>query len=270
MPRPKAPKKTSARALEDLGLSENEAALYELMLAKPRSSVQELTSRAPFPRTLLYYVLKRLEERGLVRGVRGKGRTVFVAENPERLHDLLAEREREFARSTEAVRELIPQLASRYRLASERPSVRVFEGIEEYRKALESLAASATGEVLAYEPLGEKRAGKETREAQDRRRVSKKRKKRILFFETAAALAEVKARAYDDYTEFRSLKKTLAPFSADLMLFDKKLLYTSASGAEEPTAVLIEDAALYEMQKSLFERAWGEAADRTLAYTERA
>ena len=62
---------------------------------------------------------------------------------------------------------------------------------------------------------------------------------------------------------------SVAPFSADVTLYDGKLLYTSYYDEREPTAILVEDRALYEMQKNLFDTLWQQGKDRTLAFTEK-
>src|SRR3989344_5335439 len=134
MAKQKPKKDTTTRTLQELDLSENEAVLYTQMIGHPRSTAQELGTRAPFPRTMLYYVLNQLMQRGLVSAKKEGWRTVYIAEDPERLYDLLSHKEREFERETGAVRELIPRLKNRYRLSGERPNVRVFEGLEEYQK----------------------------------------------------------------------------------------------------------------------------------------
>ena len=270
MSRDDARKEGATRVLQQLDLSENEAVLYSRMLNWPQSTVQELGTRTPFPRTMLYYVLKQLMRRGLVSARREKRRTVYIAEDPERLYDLLAEKERELARETSAVRELIPWLKHRYHLAGERPNVRTFEGMEEYPKALEDSIISHPREILAYETFGTKKPALQTRDEHDRRRIARKIQKKILFFEDVGALHFVKSRAYDDFTQFRSVQEgSVAPFGVDLLLYSGKLLYTSYYHEHEPTAVLIEDRVLYEMQKNLFDSLWKEARDRTLAFTER-
>src|SRR3989344_7575594 len=139
MAKQKSKKDTATRTLQELDLSENEAVLYAQMLSHPRGTVQELGTRAPFPRTMLYYVLKQLMQRGLVAAKKEGWRAVYIAEDPERLYDLLATKEREFERERGTIRELIPRLKSKYRLAGKRPSVRLFEGVEEYKKALEDI-----------------------------------------------------------------------------------------------------------------------------------
>ncbi len=256
------------RTLAVLDLNENEAVLYGQMLSHPQSTVQELGTRAPFPRTMLYYVLKQLMQRGLVSARKEGWRTVYVAENPERLYDLLSRKEKEFERETAAIRELVPHLKQRYRFAGKRPTVRTFEGLEEYQKALEDSIVSKPKEILAYEMLGAKKPAIQMRDAHERRRVTRKILKKVLFFESRDAMRALESRRYDDFTQFRSIKDGPAPFGADVTLYDGKLLYTSYYAGHEPTAVLIEDEALYMMQKSLFDALWKQGKDRTLSFNK--
>src|SRR6185436_9046648 len=135
---------------------------------------RELGTRTPFPRTLLYYVLNQLMQRGLVSAKKESSRTVYTAEDPDHLYDLLTDKEQKFERETGAVRELIPLLKHQYRLAGKRPSVRTFDGAGEYLKALEDIIISKPKEILAYEMLAEKKQALEIFDTQDRRRISKK------------------------------------------------------------------------------------------------
>ncbi len=262
MAKPKPQKESLIAVLEALGLSENEAVLYVAMLELPRSTVKELGARAPFPRTMLYYVLNQLIRRGLVsvRDEKSK-KSVYVAEDPERLYEILASRESEFKKTAERAREAIPKLKSAYRLSGKRPSVRVFEGLADYAKALDDVLHSGCDEVLTYQLLGEKHAGLDIRNLFEGKRKAKKITKKVLFHETKDALGELRVRGYDDFTQFRALKKCPA---VDLTLYSGKLLYVSYYDQHEPTAILVEDQALYMMQKDMFEMLWAHAKDYTL------
>ncbi len=270
MAKEKAKKTITVRTLQDIGLSENEAILYALMLDNPRSTVQELGTHTPFPRTMLYYVLKQLMMRELVSTKKDAWRTVYIAEDPQRLYDLLAQREQEFERETSTVRALIPRLKKQYRLAGERPNVRMFEGVEEYQQVLEDILASSPKEIQSYEVLTGKKPALAIRESFEKRRIARKIKKKVLFFDQNDASQFLKDRGYDDYTQFRSIKDgSIDLFSVDLMLCDGTLLYTSYYDQHEPTAVLIEDRALYDMQKNVFDSLWKAGKDRTLSYTKK-
>ena len=254
--------------LEKLGLSENEALLYSVMLRHPKCTVQELTTRAPFPRTMLYHVLNQLSQKGLVSSSKDKWRTLYIAESPERLYELLALREKEFETQSRAVREIIPVLSNKCRLAGERPSVRTFEGVEEYKKALEDIILAKPKVVLAYESLGKKKPGLEARELHERRRIVKKIQKDVLFFESKESAHYFAKRKYDDFTRFRNADaEIIQRFDVDLALYDGKILYTSYD-EREPTAILIEDKALYSMQQSLFLSLWAKAKDKSLLFNK--
>jgi len=250
-------------ALSRLGLSENEALLYGIMLRHPKSTVQEIAIRSPLPRTMLYYVLNQLVQNGLVSASKSKWRTAYIAEDPERLYELLAQKEREFEKESRVVREIIPELKNKYLLAGHRPGVRTFEGIEEYKKALEDIIVSKPKIIFAYEALGKKKSALEVRELHEHRRISKKIQKNILFFEDQEAIESLARRKYDDFSQLRSIAENLKHFNVDLMLYDGKMLYTSYN-EQEPTAIIIEDRGFYAMQESMFQSIWQTSKDKTL------
>ena len=269
MSRPKQVQNITVKTLQSVGLNENEALLYTLMLEHPRSTVRELEVRTPFPRTMLYHVLNQLTLRGLVSAKKTKGRTVYIIEGPEHLYDLLHKKETEFQSEMQAVRTLVPKLKKRYSLAGKRPNVRIFEGVEDYKKALEDIIISKPKEVLAYEVLGKDNPGLDVRTAHEKRRIAKKIDKKVLFFENKNALNFLAKRKYDDFTHFRGLSEdVLDVFDTDFIVYDGKILYTNYADAYEPTAVLVEDNALSLMQKNLFLMLWKQAKDRTLYFVD--
>lgn len=268
MAKQKSPIRPELRPLIDLGLSENEASLYTLMLERKPVTVRELGTVAPFPRTLLYHVLGQLEQRGLVRSRKDGWRTVYVAEDPERLYDLLRKREEAQQEESAAVRELIPHLKRDYVLAGKRPTVRTFEGVLAYEKALDDLFVSGTKEVCSFEAMRPGKAGLESRATHDARRVLRKITRKVLFFESPDALAELAKRPYNDFTLYRSVCDGPTPFTTDVSLYDGRILYTSYYGSHEPVALLVEDRALFDMLQSFFDLLWKGGKDRTLYYTE--
>ena len=268
MARPKQKVDSTAQTLESLGISENEAVLYTLMLSHPASTVRELGLSSPFPRTLLYHVLNQLMRRGLVAAHKDGWRTVYVALDPERLYDLLEERQVESQKVAQSVKSLIPELRRVYHLAGKRPTVRTFEGIAEYEKALEDALVSGAPEICAFEHITHGKAGVESRTTHDARRALRKIKKRVLFFENVESLKLLKQRTYNDYTEYRSINaRDVLPFEKDVTLYAGKMLSTSYT-THEPIVILVEDPALYAMQQSLFDSLWKSGKDRTLYYTE--
>ncbi|MBI2443687.1 MAG: hypothetical protein HYV42_00380 [Candidatus Magasanikbacteria bacterium] len=261
MPKP-VTKNSIVATLAKLGLGENEAQLYAAMLRSPKSTVQELQVRSPLPRTMLYYVLNHLIRRGLVAAVKEQWRTVYVAESPERLYDLLAAKEQEFSKDTQAVRQLIPELKEKYRLAAERPDVRILEGMGGYQKALEDILITQPDTIYAYVDLITKKSGVEIRETHENRRIAKKIPKRILLTENAPGSEQIKKLSDNDFTQFRFATTPLAGQIVDLQLYNGKILYTTYAG-REPIVMLIEDQKLFAMQKNIFDVFWSQAKDAT-------
>lgn len=265
----KQQKNITTSILQRLWLSEHEATLYTLMLAHGKSTVQQLSTWAPFPRTMLYYVLKQLGEKGLVSTKKDKWKTVYVAEDPEKLYDILHGKEREFEIEKEKIKEIIPQLKHTYLLAGKRLNVRIFEGVEEYEKVLNDVILSGAKTVYSYEKFSDKKPGIESRESFERRRTLKKIQRNILFFEDTDALVHLAKIPYNDFTNFRGITDpNLVPFETDITLYTNKILYTNYDDKHEPMAVLIEDKNLCYMQKNIFDLLWKSAQDRTLYYTE--
>lgn len=261
----KKEKSSLIRLLERLDLTENEAELYTIMLKHPHVTVQELQQLSPFPRTLLYHILNGLMARGLVNFIQKTRRTAYIAEDPQKLYDMLGDKEREFEKQKKALREAIPDLRNQYRLAHHRPGLRVFEGIEGYRASLEDIVHSRPDCVYTYMHITQKKKpGVEIRRELDKERIAWGIPERVLLFDTPEARAWLAARDSDAYTTFRLFPKKLQMFDVDLRVYAQKIAYTTFEG-REPVVMMTEDPHMYTMHQHMFEYVWGtaEPIDRT-------
>jgi sugar-specific transcriptional regulator TrmB len=131
-----------------LGLSQEESWVYLALLeGGPQGAGDLLDRKIPMKRGLLYKVLDRLIERGLVTEQKGKGKAQFVPQPPDMLMALMEERESEIRHSRETLSAALPQLKSKYNLSTERPIVRYFEGVEGLRKMYEDKITSGAKEL---------------------------------------------------------------------------------------------------------------------------
>lgn len=256
-------KKSVVQLLEKLGLSEAEGQLYTLLLRYPQSTVQELQTRSPLPRTMLYYVLNNLAQRGLVTAVREKKRTRYIVEDPERLYDVLDEQEHEFTQTSKAVRQMIPLLKSNFRLASQRPGVRLLEGLDGYQKALEEILISNPKQIDAYGGLPHsKKPGIEIRETYEHKRLNRKILKRVLLGNSHQVQKQLLQMRYDDHTQYRFANEYLSACDVDMQLYSGKIFYTTFTD-REPMTIVIEDQQLYTFQKMIFDFFWSKSKDAT-------
>ena len=115
---------------EELGLSRNEALVYELLLREGSHSASQLSSATSISRPNTYNVLGQLEEMKLVSKRKEGSKTAFHAEHPRALEELLAAKKEKIDQSQQQLASLLPNLVSEFSLAERRPGVFRFEGRE--------------------------------------------------------------------------------------------------------------------------------------------
>ncbi len=121
--------------LRELGLSPNEARVYEALLETGEASVQTISLKSKVHRRNVYDSLAKLSDKGLANDVFVKGEKRFKAMNPQRLLELLKERE-------EKVNKVLPEMKSRYELVEEQEEAYFYRGIEGFKNYLQSILES--------------------------------------------------------------------------------------------------------------------------------
>lgn len=88
-----------AELFEQLGLSPNEAKIYETLLESGESSVSVISLRAKIHRRNVYDALNRLVEKGVVFRIFQKGENRFKPVTPNKLLEILQEKKKQVRRS---------------------------------------------------------------------------------------------------------------------------------------------------------------------------
>ena len=118
------------KLLEKIGLSEKEAKVYLATLELGQDSVQNIAKKAGVNRPTAYFIMERLMELGLASTLEHGKKTLFVAENPKELENLIdRERAEMDSRKTE-LKESMNQLLAIYNAKEGKPTVRYFEGAD--------------------------------------------------------------------------------------------------------------------------------------------
>ncbi|HLC90900.1 MAG TPA: helix-turn-helix domain-containing protein [Candidatus Nanoarchaeia archaeon] len=118
--------------LRGVGLSQNEARVYEALLQLGETSVQTVSLKAKVHRRNVYDSLAKLQEKGLVAEVFIKGEKRFRAQNPSRLLALLKEKE-------EIINKELPQMQAKYEALEEKEEAHVYRGIEGVKNYLNDI-----------------------------------------------------------------------------------------------------------------------------------
>ncbi len=129
------------QALENIGLSEKEAEVYETLLRIGPSAIPAILDAVPYKRGDLYNILTSLEEWDLLDIKEETGKKLYIAKHPNKLEDLVNEQAKEIQRQKNTLGEVLGDLKSMYNLSYNKPGVRFFEGKkgmeEAYNKILD-------------------------------------------------------------------------------------------------------------------------------------
>src|SRR3989338_2584369 len=107
--------------LVNLGLSDAEAKVYLTLLELGSTLAGPIIKKTGLHRGTTYQVLQRLKEKGLVSSVIKEKKQHFEAAQPERLMDVLREKQ-------ELLQKILPALKARITLSNEKQDVTVYYG----------------------------------------------------------------------------------------------------------------------------------------------
>lgn len=123
--------------LERVGLSKNEIKVYKALLDLGSSQAGKIAEKAGIHRRASYDALNRLIEKGLVSFAIKNGVKYFEAANPEKLKDILSEKEQEIKREQAAVTGILPDLMSKYKATKSRLESNIYKGKEGIKTVME-------------------------------------------------------------------------------------------------------------------------------------
>lgn len=109
--------------LQQLGLSPNEAKIYEALLDLKEAGVGKISSKAEVHRRNVYDTLSRLIEKGLVFPVLSKGENLYSPAEPDKLLQLVEDKK-------ENLKKILPQLSAKYSKRKKTQEAYIYKGIE--------------------------------------------------------------------------------------------------------------------------------------------
>lgn len=118
------------KILEKIGLSEKEAKVYLATLELGQDSVQNIAKKAGVNRPTAYFILEKLMELGLISTLEHGKKTLFVAESPKELDNLIENEKRAIEDRKTELKESMNQLLAIYNAKEGKPIVRYFEGAD--------------------------------------------------------------------------------------------------------------------------------------------
>ncbi|EKD67433.1 MAG: hypothetical protein ACD_48C00410G0001 [uncultured bacterium] len=118
--------------LQEIGLSPNEAKIYETLLSTGETSATTISLHANVPRRNVYDTLNRLIKKGLVFRIFHTKEHIFQAVNPDKLLEVLKEKEKKLT-------DVLPILHDLYEQDPPTEAAYIYKGIEGYKNYMRDM-----------------------------------------------------------------------------------------------------------------------------------
>lgn len=212
--------------LIELGLTRNEAAVYLYLLRHVGQAASAISKGTGITRTNTYYVLDRLQEKGLVLKFAVGTKGVFRLEHPFSLGRYLDDRLRRMETSRSHLHSAMSQLVSEFSLAEHRPGVFRFEGREGLLRAYDELLKDQSDIISLQDHQAVEGFLGEYSRRFTAERVRLRVCHRII---TPASVATQRNEPRNDAVrrEFRYIDPRRLPFTMDLKVSSAKLVMTT-------------------------------------------
>jgi len=241
-----------AKKLEQIGLPDKEAKVYQSLLELGQATAQNIASKSGVNRATTYVALESLIDKGLVSSIVKQKKTYFIIESPLQLLELLYKEKKTTEEKISIAKKLMPELEMLERLTGERAKVKFFEGragIELIQKNIERSKPKIinsifhVNEALNYFPIS----------PADHRKVLRstaKKGRNIFIYDPKLPIPKYPVFKIE---ERRYLPATKFPFYADFTFWMDKVALVSFDNL---VGIVIENKTLVEAMGTLFELAW--------------
>lgn len=240
--------------LKRLGFSDKEIKVYLKLLEYGAISVRGLAEISGLNRGTTYDVLKKLQEDGLVNYFEKDSKQRFVAEDPEKLLDLLHNKKNDLEKTEDKIKEFIPQLRSMQDDGDDStPSTKLYEGRTGIRMILDDIlntlekSDDREKEYCIYSAMD---ASEDINDA-----YPDFTKKRIDIGIRVKSISLAKGGKLHGLDERRWLS-TDEKSATFILVYFGKCAFISRDKAGAPVGVIIENKKLYDTQKIIFSELW--------------
>lgn len=113
--------------LEEIGFSKGEVKVYFALLELGQTTIGPLSKKANVTAAKVYTILEKLTRKGLVGEIIKSGTKYFEAASPKRIIDYLDERTKKINEQKNEIREIIPKIEEKKKLAKETQTAKVYQ-----------------------------------------------------------------------------------------------------------------------------------------------
>lgn len=252
--------------LRELGFTDKEIRVYLMLLSGGPTSVRKLAKDTDLNRGTVYDILKSLQERGVAGFYQKHNKQFFAAEDPQKLIEVIEQKERSVVATKRQITQVLPELRSLYTHGGTKPVVKYYEGAKGVsivlRDVLTTMNHLSPKLYRAFSSIGLRDYLYQEFPNFTKERITKEISVRVI------ALGE--GGGSQPYSERRWLPRTEGAPTYTL-IYGPKVAHVTIDESESPLAILIEDAAVADTERLIFDHVWATlpSADGTRATREK-
>lgn len=245
--------------LQQAGLSEGEALVYDYLLKNGERSAGEVIEKTSLKRGNTYNILESLVVKGLIVQHDKNKVAHFRVEDPRALLNLIDRNKEMLETKRKAVESILPSLVSQYQLSTNKPVVSYYEGRAGYAHILADTLTSKT-EVLQYADIEiiETHFRKES-DDHVQKRATLHIEKRFIVIDSPFTRNLYANLNEEAVSKVKAIEKGESPFDVAMHIYDGKVSYATLVQGKI-VAVIIEDVHIYNMHKHLFDVMYNKAS----------
>ncbi len=237
--------------LKSIGFSDKTANIYLSLLALGPSSVRALAQKTELNRGTVYDSLKWMKGKGVIDYYEKDKKQYFVVENPEKLHRLVQEQQKQLQEADNKLDKIIPELKSVYDKGGDRPIAKYYNR-KQVSKILEDiLEACEADEEKTYRIYSS--AGIREYLYNGFETFSDVRIAKGIAVKAIAIGQGGELRGLDERKWLQTKEKGSPTY---ILIYPGKTAYVSLDAKGEPVGVVIENEGVYQTQKIIFENLW--------------
>jgi len=250
---------TVASLFKKIGLNDKAAKVYFISLSLGPETVQNIAKRAETKRATAYVAIEELVQLGLVSSFKKGKKRLFMAAAPEQILEIIKSRELELMRNRKEIELMLPELKVMYQKPEGKIAVKYYEGKEGVMRMVKDFLHEASGNTIqmAY-PLDRLRA---LFSAEELGGLLATRLKKKVKTETFYTLRDGIVESHPEGTRVK-IDLSKYPLSADIAIFKNKMRI--ASLGDHLSGVVIEDKAIVETMRSLFQLAFDQIKHKNI------
>jgi HTH-type transcriptional regulator, sugar sensing transcriptional regulator len=245
--------------LKETGLSSKEAQIYDILLDKGVLPVNAIVSLTGLKRGITYKILKDLQQKGLIKEVKGTAKLTYKCANPTQLSNLLDNKIKETQQHKATLQALLPQLLSTYNILQNEPGVKVFEGVEGikdiYRDTLK--VAKPIYAILQTSEV-ESKLYSWLRNIYVKERTEQNIWANVIVAEDTRT-SEYVSKNLIEKRETRVVPKDKFPIGIELDIYGDKAAFINFNKKDQLIGILIQNKLIADTMKAIFDLAWESA-----------